>query len=128
MKIVIAGGPGTGKTTLANEMAEEKPGVFYVYHTDDLAYLKDWSRESLACSQQFNLKWDWINEGVVIPRALRKWLKEFKTGKPCDTAIWLSHPLIELTPGQLAMAKACLTVWSEIEPELVARGVTIERR
>jgi len=118
-KIAIAGVPKAGKTTLTKTMKSES-----IYHTDDLIEL-GWSEASQEASTWFN-KDEFIIEGVAVPRALRKWLAANK-GKPCDKVIWLGKPHIELNPGQATMAKGCIKVFNEIEPELLKRGVIIEK-
>lgn len=123
MRIVIAGGPRTGKTTLANELAGERGQT--AKHTDDLISL-GWSEASQVCADDWlNAEGDWIVEGVSAPRALRKWLQANPEGKPCDVVHWLSVPHVELTKGQAAMAKGCLAVWIEVFTELRSRGVEI---
>lgn len=126
MKIIIAGGPKTGKTTLANELAEKcgHPAK----HTDDLISL-GWSEASQLCADDWlNTEGDWIIEGVATTRALRKWLQANAEGKPCDQVHYLSEPHVELTKGQQAMAKGCFTVWMEVFNELRERGVEIVLR
>ena len=41
-RIVIIGGPGTGKTTLANNLGKELN--IPVYHLDGINHLKDWQK------------------------------------------------------------------------------------
>lgn len=124
-RICIAGGPKVGKTTLGNLLGGD-PGVV-LHSTDDLIATHDWSAASLAASKWFDEPGDFVAEGVAIGRALRKWLAANHTGKPCDLVYWLDVPRVPLTDGQRAMSRGCLTVWSEIEPELLRRGVRIER-
>lgn len=115
-KTIIAGVPRAGKTTLADELSKD------VKHTDDLA--------TLAWSEQSDKAQHWINtsevmEGTTVPRALRKWLANNPTGKPCDQIYWLDKEKVPLTLGQQRMAAGCRTVWNEIKPELIKRGVEI---
>lgn len=117
MKIAIAGVPKAGKTTLAEEIKFKK-----TLRTDDLIEM-GWSEASLKASKWFDLE-EFVIEGVAVPRALRKWL-ERNEGKPCDTLIWLDTEYVVLTPGQKTMAKGCITVFNEIKPELLKRGVKI---
>lgn len=119
-RVLVAGVPRAGKTTFALELARDlkcEP-----LHTDDLAPL-GWSESSAAAAQWFATEGPWIIEGVAVPRAIRKWLAA-NLGAPADAIYWLPMPRIALTPGQLTMAKGCLTVWREILPVLIARGVT----
>ncbi len=121
-RIVIAGGPQTGKSTFAKRLSEEYR--LPVFPTDALVDTHEWSAESLEVSTWFARDGDWIVEGVTVPRALRKW---FRNGGavPCDRAIWLGDPHVERTPGQESMAKACYTVWLEVLPLLRVHGVDI---
>lgn len=146
-RICIAGGPRTGKTTLAGKIAADIvtmecdscgwPAAEHgcatpilgrviapVRHTDDLIHL-GWSEASAAAALWFDEPGPWIVEGVAVPRALRKWLASHPAGKPCDVVYWLEDPHEELTPGQAAMTKGCATVWEEVADELHARGVEI---
>ena len=118
--IVIAGGPRTGKTTLAAELG----GL--VLCTDDVMSL-GWSEASQRASHWFDGDAD-VVEGVAVPRALRKWLARNPHGKPCERVIWLAVPRQALSDGQERMRKGCVTVWSEVKPELIRRGVMVETR
>lgn len=130
-RIVILGGPKTGKTTLAGEMIQ-KYAVF-VHHTDSLIEQckhlgKDaWSEASRVASTWLDEPGPWIIEGVAVSRALRKW-REAHPGEPppVDRVIRLTSPHVALSKGQAAMAKGEETVWSEIEPWLRQHGVSIE--
>jgi len=124
MRIVIAGLPKVGKTTLAKKLGES--GV-RVLHTDDLMAL-EWSKASEVASTWFDVPGPWIVEGVAAVRALRKWLdRHHRSEKPCDLILFSSLPREKLVlPGQVSMAKGILTVWSQIVRELQQRGVKIE--
>jgi adenylate kinase family enzyme len=120
MRIVIGGGPNTGKTTLAAQLANGSPSL----STDDLMHLP-WSEASVVASFWYDAPGPWVVEGVAAARALRKWLKRHATGKPCDRVIWLRQPKAPQVGGQVAMAKGCETVWREIAGTLAGRGVEI---
>lgn len=133
MRICIAGGPRTGKTTLSAQLGR-KLGI-PVYHTDDLlsssptGALKrrdDWSGQSEEVARWFSRPGSWIIEGVTVPRALRKWLAAHPGQAPCDKVIWLTRPKVSRNKGQEAMANGCLTVWREIQFILHERGVEME--
>ena len=117
MRLVIAGVPRAGKTTLAGAGAR---------HTDDLIATHKWSDASDVVVTWFDAPGPWIIEGVAAVRALRKWVLGRATGAPCDRVIWLGSPRVALTPGQAALAKGCMTVWREVRPELLARNVHVE--
>lgn len=141
-RIVIAGGPRTGKTSLAGRLGRTEiplvlepdhppvcmPGPSFpdVRHTDDLIHL-GWSEASAAAALWLDAPGPWIVEGVAAVRALRKWLAGHPEGRPCDVVYWLIEPVVPVTPGQAAMARGCATVWNEIRDALQSRGVGIRR-
>lgn len=120
-RVVIGGGPLTGKTTLARSAFAAVP----VRHTDDLIDTHDWSAASATVAEWMAEPGPWVIEGVAAVRALRKALAA-TDGAPCDRLIWLRDPHQEREPGQESMAKGCETVLAGIVDELTARGVTIE--
>ena len=137
-RIVILGGPRTGKTTAAERLQTD--GVVagatghVIHHSDDLiaelAHLgKDaWSEGSRRVAEWLDEPGPWIIEGVALARALRKW-REAHPGAspPIDRVIRLTIPHVELTKGQAAMAKGEETVWNEVGPWLYANDVEIEQ-
>jgi hypothetical protein len=138
-RIVILGGPRTGKTTLSGVLIGPEPefAVFGipVRHSDDLiaelAHLgKDaWSEGSRRVTEWLDEPGPWIIEGVALARALRKW-REAHPGEPppVDRVIRLTTPHVELSKGQAAMAKGEDHVWREdVEPWLRQHGVSIDR-
>lgn len=121
-RIVIAGGPRTGKTSFARTLGQHRS-------TDDLIGTHDWSGVSeLVASQWMVAPGPWVIEGVAAVRALRKWLVAHPEGKPCDVVHWLRKPMVARSPGQETMAKGCESVWREVEPELRRRGVEVVSR
>lgn len=120
-RLVIAGVPKSGKTTLANSFVRPVSR-----HSDDLIGARPWSWVSTEVATWFDAPGPWIIEGVAAVRALRKWLVAHPTGKPCDRVIWLDFPWFALTHGQATMAKGCRTIWDGVRPALVARGVHVE--
>jgi hypothetical protein len=124
MRILIAGVPRSGKTTLAGTLARRQHGCT-VRHTDSLISL-GWSEASAATADWISLPDPWIIEGVAVPRALRKWLAA-NTGKPADVVHWLGHERVPLSGGQASMAAGCFKVWGEVLPELIGRRVRVER-
>jgi len=116
-RIAIAGGPKTGKTTLASRYENPR-------HTDDVQAL-GWSESSDEVCRWFDSKGPLVIEGVIVCRALRKWLRRNRTGKPVDRVIYLNDVHRPLTLGQRNLAKGCRTVFNEIRDELVSRGVVI---
>jgi hypothetical protein len=123
-RVVIAGGPRVGKTTLAASLAAEK-GIELVQNTDQLVGVLEWSEASAEVATWFDKPGPWIVEGVATVRALRKWFAAHDEGTPCDLVIWLDQPREELSKGQAAMAKGCAKILAEIVGELVKRGVRL---
>jgi len=120
-RVVIVGGPKTGKTTMAVGLCAP-----VTIHTDHDMAAGDFSAQSAAVAQQLDRQTPYVMEGVTAVRALRKWMQAHPEGKPCDTVVRLTRPHTALTPGQASLAKGCDTVFREIEPELRRRGVVIE--
>ena len=123
MRIAIIGSPRAGKTTLADQLGSTLPCV--VLHADDLMPL-GWSAASAEIARVLHTTSDVIVEGVAVVRALRKALGAC-TCAPVERCVVLERPREYLSRGQLAMARGCATVLAEIEPELVRRGVAMER-
>jgi len=131
-RIVILGGPRTGKTTLAMSTGQET-ATAPVRHSDDLIeelkHLgKDaWSEGSRRVAEWLDAPGPWIIEGVALARALRKW-REAHPGEPppVDKIIRLTTPHVALTKGQAAMAKGEETVWQEIAGWLLGEGVAMD--
>ena len=120
MSIAIAGIPRSGKTTMAEELADDLG--FEVLHSDALAGL-GWSEASGKAAEWLDQP-DAIVEGVAVIRALRKRLKAVE-GAPCVRLYWLGETRTKLLPGQATMASGCVTVLEEIRGELEARGVEV---
>jgi hypothetical protein len=123
-RIVICGGPKTGKTTLAGKVAH-RIRAREVRHTDELIGVLPWSEDSEEVARWFSIPGPWIVEGVAAVRALRKWLASHPEGAPCDLVCWLSEPKVPRTPGQERLAKGTATVWAGTEQGLRNRGVII---
>lgn len=126
MILAIAGGPGAGKSTLAEQLAL-RSGTEIV-RTDDLIGL-GWSQASQAvAARMLTASGDLIVEGVAVGRALRKALDQ-TDGRPCDRLIVVAgrRPEAgEASRGQESMAAGVRTVLAEIVDELRARGCVVE--
>lgn len=118
MRIFISGLPAAGKTTLSKQFKIEPR------HTDEFIDL-EWSDQSDRVKEWVDDKDIQLIEGVALPRALRKWLDENESGKPCDILIWMSNPKMKLTRNQERMARSLETVMDEICMELMQRGVDV---
>src|SRR6476620_5132400 len=120
-RLVICGAPRAGKSTHA--LALHTPGV-WVYHLDSLIAEHAWSEQSDIAARYLGEPRPYIVEGCAAVRALRKRLAA-DPGKPCDAIVRMPTPRVELTRGQATLMKGERTIWTEIEPELQARGVEI---
>jgi adenylate kinase family enzyme len=120
LRIVIAGGPRTGKTTVAKQLATRLR--VRLRHTDDLID-RGWVAAGAAVAEWLDEDGPWIVEGVAAPRALRRWLKRHRRGAPCDWIVFFARAVIPRTPKQDAMAKGCATTYRAIRRALLRRGV-----
>lgn len=85
MRIIICGGPGTGKTHLARELvgkaASENPaGIPYMLCADPRSLggdsdNDDWEANSVEVAGWLDRAAPWIVEGVKTPYGLRRWLQ-----------------------------------------------------
>jgi adenylate kinase family enzyme len=123
VRIAIIGAPRAGKTTFAKELS--RTTGWPVLHTDDLMPL-GWSAASAEVARVLHSTSHIIVEGVAVVRALRKYLVACPC-RPAERCIVLEQPRARLTKGQLAMARGCSTVLEQIEPELLRRGIVLER-
>lgn len=125
LRVLVAGGPRVGKSTLAQRLVEEAESGLLIRHTDSLMETLEWSEASAEVARWINQPGPWIIEGVAVPRALRKWLAA-NVGKPADVIYWSDSAKVPLTRGQIVMSKGCDKVWREIRDELALRDVRIE--
>lgn len=125
-QIIICGAPRTGKSTLAVR-AGERYGL-PVKFGDSLVGSHEWSDASLEVSTWIDDPGNWIIDGVVSVRAIRKWLNRNQTMSLGALVVYLRDPIQVQTDKQRSMSKAIETIWREIEPELIARGTKIIHR
>lgn len=112
-RVLIIGGPKTGKTTLAAAMGGGRS-------TDEVIEDLDWSEASAEIATWFDDPGPWLIEGVAIPRALRKWQESHPDEPaPVDHVIYLTQVYQDLEPEAAAMAKGVETVFEEILPWLL---------
>lgn len=127
-RVVIVGGPRTGKSTLAARAGERFSRA--VRGTDSLIgqYGKDqaaWGKASAEASTWLDEPGSWVVEGVAGPRAIRKWLRANPGKKPPFAVVRMGRPKVERSKGQAAMAKGVHRVWLEVMPILRELGATI---
>lgn len=101
-RVAIAGGPKTGKSTLAQKMA----GARHVLSTDsfiDTTAFEDVPDEVAKALAGFD---EFVVEGVQVARCLRR-------GLQVDVVVVLEEEFEELSKERAAMAKGCRTVFDE---------------
>lgn len=130
LRTILAGGPRVGKTTLSRALAAAVD--VEALHTDDLLGQEPeltWSEVHVTVAGWMDLPGPWVIEGVATPRALRTWLRAHAndTTAPADRVFWSVAPKVTRTKHQEAMTRGIESVWAEVEPELVARGVVVQR-
>lgn len=128
MRVLVLGGPRTGKTTLATRLGHER--LVRVRHTDDLITTHSWSDASDEVARWLEEPGPWVIEGVAAVRALRKWLEAHRlpsSGLPFDELFVGSTAKVLRTPGQEQMARACESIWDEVRPHVLRRGVQPSR-
>ena len=111
-RVVIGGGPGTGKTTLSASYACD------VVHTDRMIGRTTWESISDHLADWMLRPGPWVVEGVASVRALRKLLEVYPHRRPCDLVIWCRTPRVPLTARQATMAKGVERTWREVRAVL----------
>lgn len=122
MRVIITGGPKTGKTTRAAKTGQR------VDHTDSIiATQQPWSVQEGLVLPWLDRPGPWLIEGVTAVRALRSWMRAHPGQRPpVDKVIYLSQPKVGRTLAQERMAKGLDTVWREIEQQVRTFGIEVE--
>jgi hypothetical protein len=145
-RIVVIGGPRTGKTTYATKLAkqlgvhlastgkrtEQPEGLASVKNygkvsTDD--YVNRYSYADLPSKVIADLRGmeDFVLEGTQAARVLRRWLREAPNEPRVEkTLVFMGKPWVKRTPKQEATAKGVRTTWRELEPMLRRHGIPYE--
>lgn len=112
MKIVLTGYPKTGKSTLGDQLSKRLG--WPVFHTDDVIELGV-HNDSQRVSDWFDKPGDWIVEGVIAPRAIRKWFDQ-NPGRsfPADAVVFMRDHVVPWE-NKGTFVKSIETVWGQVE-------------
>ena len=136
-RIVVLGGPRTGKTTYATRLAREL-GVHLastgkrteapegLVSTDN--YLDSGSYDDLPDRVIADLRGreSFVLEGTQAARVLRRWLRTTPDEVKLDKVLAFGRPWVRRTPKQEATAKGVRTTLRDLEPMLRQAGVEVE--
>lgn len=129
-RIAICGGPRTGKSTFASKLARElgidlfSTGKKALVATDNFMGV-GWENVPRLVMERLSELDDWILEGTQATRVLRYWYKAAPETLRLDRVHFFDRPWVIRNGGQNAMAKGVQTIWREVRPELLKRGVPI---
>lgn len=122
MKIVIAGGPRTGKSSFARKL-NEKLNIPIISTDNYIAC--GWSEAPHKIIEDIIDLPDYILEGVNSGRTIRK-LVEKDIKLEFDKVYYLEQPMVEYDKkGQAALNKGCKTVWLDVIPSLDDAGIEV---
>ncbi len=136
-RIVVLGGPRTGKTTYATKLAK-KLGVHLgstgkrteqedgLVSTDNYMKRANWATLPDVIIKDLKNREDWVLEGTQAARVLRRWLKEDINGPKVDKVLVFNKPWVTRSGGQEAMAKGVRTILKDLQPLLAKAGIEVE--
>lgn len=125
-RILITGGPRTGKTTLAAQLSKQKE-ISTILATDGLIGFKDFHLQTLLVASWLDQPAPWIIEGCQAAHALQHWLSHHPdpASTPCDVLYWLQQPFTSLNPKQQKFKDQIDRLLSPSATILQLRGVTV---
>lgn len=137
-RIVVVGGPRTGKTTYATELAK-KLGVHLastgkrteqeggLVSTDNYMKRGTWKEVPDLIINDLRNRDSFVLEGTQAARVLRRWYKQNPDEPKLDKVLVFGRPWVQRTPGQIGMAKGVQTVLTDLAPLLARAGVEMEQ-
>lgn len=129
-RIAICGAPRCGKSTFASKLARELDSPLFstgkkaLVATDNFMTV-GWDNVPRLVMERLLELDDWILEGTQATRVLRYWYKTAPETLKLDKVYFFDQPWVPRNGGQNAMAKGVQTIWREVRPELLKRGVPI---
>lgn len=127
-RIAITGAPKAGKTRYADR---HHAGALHVDLLRDqepfssMPHDEQWSAISQHVADRLATPGPVVIEGVQVPRALRKALRDRPDQKPVDEVLIIERQGRTVAKEHSSMAKGAATVLAEIRPALEALGVEI---
>ena len=136
MRIVVIGGPRTGKTTYATKLAREfgahlastgkrTPDESGLVSTDNYMRRANWGTLPDVVLKDLKDRDNWVLEGTQAARVLRRALKEDPSFK-VDKVLVFNRPWVTRNGGQEAMAKGVRTILKDMAPLLKKAGIEVE--
>ena len=136
-RIVVIGGPRTGKTTYATKLAREL-GVHLastgkrtesergLVSTDNYIGSGSYAELPDRVIADLRKRDSFVLEGTQAARVLRRWLREAPEEAKLDKVLVFGKPWVARNPRQEATAKGVKTVMRDLLPLLRAAGVETE--
>ena len=136
-RIVVIGGPRTGKTTYATKLARQL-GVHLastgkrteaeggLVSTDNYIGRGTWGEVPDHIIKDLRGRDSFVLEGTQAARVLRRWMMQSPDEPRIDKVLVFNRAWVKRNPGQEAMAKGVRTVLKELGPMLAKAGVTVE--
>lgn len=137
MRVVVLGGPRTGKTTYATKLAKQLGAHLAstgkrteapegLVSTDNWMHKSTWADLPDAVIKDLKGRDSFVLEGTQAARVLRRWLVREPESVKVDKVLVFGQPWVARTPGQESMAKAVRTIFRDLQPLLQKAGIEFE--
>lgn len=137
MRVVVIGGPRTGKTTYATKLAKQLGAHLAstgkrteheggLVSTDNYMHKANWAELPDRVIADLKDRDSYVLEGTQAARVLRRWLVRDPESVKVDKVLVFGRPWVPRTPGQESMAKAVRTIFRDLQPLLQKAGIEIE--